>query len=131
MHEWALAEGIARYLSSVVGVKRLKSVRIGLGELQSVDEEILRFALTELMKAEGYELSEDSVVFVKRAARFQCRRCGYSWSLNNVSLGDDEKEAIHFIPEVIHAYLSCPKCGSRDFEVVEGRGVEVLEVITE
>lgn len=131
MHEWALAEGIVKYVSGVVGVKRLKSVKVGLGELQSVDEEVLRFALTEMMKAEGHELSEDSIVFVRRTARFQCRRCGYSWSLKDSSLGDDEKEAIHFIPEVIHAYLSCPRCGSRDFEVVEGRGVEILEVITE
>lgn len=131
MHEWALAEGLVRYLSSVVGDKKLKSVKIGLGELQSVDEEVLKFALTELMRAKGYEFSEDSLVFVRRPAKFWCRKCGYSWSLDDVSLGDDEKEAIHFVPEVIHAYLLCPRCGSRDFEVVEGRGVEVLEVITE
>lgn len=131
MHEWALAEGIVRYLSSVVGDRKLKSVKIGLGELQSVDEEILKFALTELMKTKGYELSEDSVIFVKRPARFQCRKCGYSWGFSEVSLNDEDREAIHFIPEAIHAYVSCPKCGSRDFEVVEGRGVEIVEVIIE
>ncbi|MEO3993640.1 MAG: hydrogenase nickel incorporation protein HypA [Desulfurococcaceae archaeon TW002] len=131
MHEWALAEGVVRYLSSVVGDRRLKSVKIGLGELQSIDEEILKFALTELMKTKGYDLSEDSVLFVRRAARFQCRKCGYSWGLSEVSLNTEDREAIHFIPEVIHAYVSCPKCGSRDFEVVEGRGVEIVEVVVE
>ncbi len=131
MHEWALAEGVVRYLSNVVGEGKLKSVKIGLGELQSVDEEVFRFALTELMRAEGYELSEVSLSFVRRPARLQCRKCGYSWSLSEVSLSDDEREAIHFVPEVIHAYVACPKCGSRDFEVVEGRGVEIIEVVVE
>jgi hydrogenase nickel incorporation protein HypA/HybF len=131
MHEWALAEGVARYLCSVAGGGKLKSVKIGLGELQSIDEEVFRFALAELLRVEGCELSEDSVVFVRKPAAFQCRKCGYSWTLNEVGLNDEEREAIHFIPEVVHAYVSCPACGSRDFDVVGGRGVEVVEVVVE
>ncbi len=32
-------------------------------------------------------------------------------------------ESIHFIPEVAHTYIKCPKCGSPDFEIIKGRGI--------
>lgn len=131
MHEWALAESVVKYLNNVVGGGRLKSVKIGLGELQSIDEEVFKFALIELMRIEGYEPSKVSLEFIKKSAKLKCRKCGYSWKLSDVGLSDEEREAIHFVPEVIHAYVACPKCSSRDFEVVEGRGVEVVEVIVE
>ena len=43
-------------------------------------------------------------------------------------MDDDESEAIHFVPEVAHVYISCTKCDSPDFQVLEGRGV-ILESI--
>ncbi len=129
VHEWALAEGVCKYVASVAKGKRLRRVRIALGELQSIDENVFRFALTELLKTQGFEVDEDVVEFVARYAVLQCRRCGHSWGLGETGLSEEEREAVHFIPEVIHAYTSCPKCGSRDFEVVEGRSVEILEVL--
>lgn len=131
VHEWALAEGVCKYVVSVAGGRKLRKVRIALGELQSIDEGVLRFALTELLKTEGFEVGEGVIEFVVKHAVLQCRRCGHLWSLEEASLSEEEREAVHFIPEVIHAYTSCPKCGSRDFEVVEGRGVEILEVLWE
>ena len=41
----------------------------------------------------------------------------------NVVRLEDVREAIHFVPEIAHTYIKCPKCGSPDFEVVQGRGV--------
>jgi len=38
-------------------------------------------------------------------------------------LNEDASEAIHFIPEIAHTYIKCPKCRSPDFEVLQGRGV--------
>ncbi|MEM4486153.1 MAG: hydrogenase nickel incorporation protein HypA [Zestosphaera sp.] len=131
VHEWALAEGVCRYVTNVAGGRRLKKVKIALGELQSVDEEVLKFALTELLKAQGFEIGEGLIELVVKHAVMQCRKCGHLWSLGEVDLSEEEREAVHFIPEVIRAYTSCPKCNSRDFEVVEGRGVEILEVSLE
>ncbi|MEM2021049.1 MAG: hydrogenase nickel incorporation protein HypA, partial [Zestosphaera sp.] len=129
--EWALAEGVCKYVASVARGRRFRKVRIALGELQSIDKDVFRFALTELLKAQGFEVGKDVVEFVVKHAVLQCRRCGRLWRLSEADLSEDEKEAVHFIPEVIHAYASCPECGSRDFEVIEGRGVEILEVLWE
>ena len=38
---------------------------------------------------------------------------------------DDAAEAIHFVPELAHAFMRCPDCGSPDFEVAAGRGVAI------
>lgn len=126
-----MAEGVCKYVASAARGKKLKKVRIALGELQSVDEEVLKFTLAELLKMEGFEVGENVIEFSVRQAVLQCRRCGHSWRLDESGLSEEEREAVHFIPEVIHAYTSCPKCSSRDFEVIEGRGVEILEVLWE
>jgi len=58
-----------------------------------------------------------------KRAEFKCRACGHKWFFEKETLDESTAEAIHFVPEVAHTYLKCPKCGSPDFEVVEGRGV--------
>jgi hydrogenase nickel incorporation protein HypA/HybF len=42
-----------------------------------------------------------------------------------VSLDEDETEAIHFMPEIAHIYIRCPQCKSPDFDIIQGRGVQV------
>jgi hydrogenase nickel incorporation protein HypA/HybF len=44
------------------------------------------------------------------------------------NLDDEVSESIHFIPEVAHSYLKCPKCGSSDFEFMKGRGVWLASI---
>jgi hydrogenase nickel incorporation protein HypA/HybF len=41
---------------------------------------------------------------------------------------ENELEAIHFVPEIAHTYLRCPKCDSPDFEILGGRGVTLQTV---
>ncbi len=43
-------------------------------------------------------------------------------------LGENEQEAIHFVPEAAHAFIRCPACGSPDFEISKGRGVWVERI---
>ena len=130
MHEWALAEAIVDYITKVSGgKKRFKRVSVKLGELQSIDEEILRFSINEILKADGIHVKE--LRFGKDPAIFRCRNCGYEWSLKDMEMDEEVKELIHFVPEAVHTYFKCPKCGSRDFEIVGGRGVYVVEVIPE
>ncbi len=52
--------------------------------------------------------------------KLKCRTCSKEWTFNPQGVGEDESEAIHFVPEVAHVYISCPSCGSPDFKV---RGV--------
>jgi hydrogenase nickel incorporation protein HypA/HybF len=42
---------------------------------------------------------------------------------------ENVQENIHFIPEVAHVYVKCPRCESPDFEVLKGRGVWINKVM--
>ncbi|MEM1527780.1 MAG: hydrogenase nickel incorporation protein HypA [Sulfolobales archaeon] len=129
MHEWALAEavGLALYnYAKQSGIRRFKRLIIGLGELQAVDKEVLELALGETLRAYGLELVECD--FVTEEASFECRSCGFKWKLGDLSLSNEVREAIHFLPEATYAYVRCPKCGSPDYSITSGRGLSILGV---
>ncbi|WP_457742734.1 hydrogenase nickel incorporation protein HypA [Thermococcus sp.] len=134
MHEWALADAIVRTVLDYAqreGAKRVKKVQVVLGELQDVAEDIVKFAMEQMFAgtiAEGAEIE-----FIEEEAVFRCRNCGHTWKLKEVKDMFDErlKEDMHFIPEVVHAFLACPKCGSHDFEILQGRGVYVSGILIE
>ncbi len=123
MHEWALAEAILATATEIAKKEKLKQVTevtVRVGELQQVEREILRFALTQ-MKPEGF--TNTKFRFLKAKTELKCRVCGTTWQFKKEKLDKATMEAIHFVPEVAHTYIKCPKCGSPDFEIVEGRGV--------
>ncbi|QOJ78998.1 hydrogenase nickel incorporation protein HypA [Infirmifilum lucidum] len=128
MHEWALAEAVARTVEELVLSGRdVKHVEVVLGELQAVDEEVFRVALEELLSSLRAEkgVSVGGFTITREKALFKCNVCGHTWSLDEWGVAEEFREAIHFVPEAVHSYYSCPKCGSRDFEIVKGRGVQV------
>ena len=61
-------------------------------------------------------------------AIFRCRVWGKAWDFGETELSEDEYEAVHFAPEVAHAYIRCPSCKSPDFEVIQGRGVLIQTI---
>lgn len=126
MHEWAIAESIVLYLREQ-GIVKARRLKVSIGKLQSIDKDLLHFALNELLRSEGLEI--DEVNIVEENPVLACKTCGNTWLLDMSSLPEDVAEAIHFIPEAIHAYYKCPQCGSRDFEVIQGRGISKIEVI--
>lgn len=130
MHEWALAEAIIETIiarASESKTKNISYVKVKLGKLQQIDRDILAFAINELLKLakneHGIEIKE--IIFDDEEAVAKCLRCGYRWSLDLESMDGSSREYIHFIPEVIHAFISCPRCGSHDYEVVSGRGISI------
>ncbi|MGB9827893.1 hydrogenase nickel incorporation protein HypA [Thermosphaera chiliense] len=125
VHEWALAESIVLFLENS-GFRKVKSLRIGLGILQSIDKEIFSFSLQELLRDKG--LTVENLEIVDENAELECNTCGYRWSLSPESMDEAVRESIHFVPESIHAFTKCPKCGSRDFSITQGRGVRIIEV---
>jgi len=130
VHEWALAEALIRYvkeLSKERGVNRISKLVIKLGILQSIDRNVLEFSIMELAKIN--DLIIESLVFEDEDAVLRCRTCSHVWSLDVSELNEDVREAVHFVPEVIHTFIKCPKCGSRDFEIVRGRGIAIKEVV--
>ncbi len=127
VHEWALAEAIANYIREYVGEKTvLKKLTISLGELQSIDKDILDFALKEILRSMGITVQE--LDYEIEEVILKCRKCNYEWKLNKNIFSENVLEAVHFVPEIIHSYFKCPKCGSRDFEVVRGRGLRIKEI---
>lgn len=129
MHEWALAEGViltALRVAQERKATRILRVRIKLGELQQVEEEIFSTALVELSKntpAEGAEF-----LLTREPATLKCNRCSYEWKVETGKMNPAEAELIHFLPEAAHTYLKCPKCGSPDFAIESGRGVWIESV---
>ena len=123
MHEWALAEAVISAASQIAEKERLKEVtevKIKVGELQRVEMDILEFALSQLKTA---QLKNTKFNIETARAKLTCRVCGRTWFFSKEKLDKKTAEAIHFVPEIAHTYIKCPKCGSPDFEIIEGRGV--------
>lgn len=123
MHEWALAEAVitaAQQIAEKEKLREVKEVTIKVGELQQVEQSILRFALSQLKPA---SFKNAKFRITKAKTTLKCRVCENTWLFRKNKLDEGTAEAIHFIPEVAHVYIKCPKCGSSDFEIAEGRGV--------
>jgi hydrogenase nickel incorporation protein HypA/HybF len=128
MHEWALAEAVLSAASEIAekeGLKQVSEVRVKIGELQQVDPEILEFAFSHLKAG---KFKDAKLIAEKVKANLKCRVCGKEWVFGEEKLDKETAEAIHFVPELAHTYIKCPKCGSPDFEVLEGRGI-LLETV--
>jgi hydrogenase nickel incorporation protein HypA/HybF len=128
MHEWALAEAIlasAKQIADKEGLKEVTEVTIKVGELQQVEPKILRFALAQ-MKPDSFKNAKFRIL--KPKSTLKCRVCATTWQYDSKKVDASTAEAIHFVPEVAHAYIKCPKCGSPDFEIVSGRGVWLQDI---
>jgi hydrogenase nickel incorporation protein HypA/HybF len=123
MHEWALAEAVIAAASQIAKKEKLREVKeitVKVGELQQVELDVLRFALSQLQPA-SFKSARFRITRAKTTLK--CRACGQTWLFKKKELDESTAEAIHFVPEVAHTYIKCPKCGSPDFEIVKGRGV--------
>lgn len=123
MHEWALAEAVIATVARLAdeqGLREVTEVKITVGELQQVDQGVLKFALSQL-KTPKFQRARFRIE--KAQAKLKCRSCGHSWLFRKEKLDENAAEAIHFVPEIAHTYIKCPKCGSPDFEILRGRGV--------
>jgi hydrogenase nickel incorporation protein HypA/HybF len=133
MHEWALAEAVIEAAieeSRKGGLAAVTEILVKVGDLQQMEFEIFQFALDELVKAnqEDKVLKHARIILEPEPAIFRCRVCGHEWEFTAANLREDEGEAVHFAPEVAHAYMRCPQCKSPDFEVIQGRGVTIQRI---
>lgn len=123
MHEWALAEAVISTVSKIAereNLEKVTEVQIKVGELQQVELDILKFALSQLRTG---KLKNTNFIIEPVKAELKCRVCGHAWAFKKGEVNDETMEAIHFVPEVVHVYIKCPKCGSPDFEILKGRGI--------
>ena len=128
MHEWALAEGVVSAVNRVAeeqGLEEITEITVKVGELQQIDHEIFRFALDQQRTTNmvGAKLTLQTI-----QARLKCRVCDEEWKFLKEGLDEAVSEAVHFVPEIAHVYIKCPRCGSPDFEILEGRGVWLASI---
>lgn len=131
MHEWSLAEGVIETALEVAEeneAENIIAINIKIGSLQQVDREVFDLALEEIgqgTKAEGSDKNIET-----EGAVLECRACGNRWDFEKTKkdLTEDETESIHFIPDLAHTYIRCPKCESPDFKIEKGRGVWIESV---
>ena len=136
MHEWALAESILVAALEAAEKEKLKTIteiKIAIGELQQIEQEIFEFALEEIIKMYEDKLGKAKISIETIKSTLQCKSCEHSWKFSDVKkkLSEDEGEAIHFIPEVAFVHMRCPKCSSPDFEIKTGRGVSITAITGE
>ena len=132
MHEWALAESIltaALEATEKQKLKKITEIKISIGELQQIEQDIFQFALDEIVKNEE-KLKDVKIKIETEKSTLKCKNCENTWSFSDMkkNLNKDESEAIHFVPEVAFVHTRCPKCKSPDFEITTGRGVSITQI---
>jgi len=133
MHEWALAEGVittSLEAAEKEGLTTIDKIVVKIGELQRIDPEVFRTALDSVMPPADSRLRSTAIELETEPVVFECRPCRTRFGSDEATQGlsEDESEAIHFIPELAHSFLSCPRCKSPDFQVIGGRGVWIESV---
>ncbi|MFH1567809.1 MAG: hydrogenase/urease maturation nickel metallochaperone HypA [Gemmatimonadota bacterium] len=133
MHELALAEGVVATALAAASGRKVRRILIAVGQLQQIDPAFFRECVEQVVPAGEPALAEVRIELRNEAARLRCRACGRDFGLADLAdpPGGEELEAIHFVPELAHAYVGCPACGSPDFEVVAGRGIWIDHIEVE
>jgi hydrogenase nickel incorporation protein HypA/HybF len=133
MHEWALAESILTAAVDAANkekMKKIKEIKISIGELQQIEQEVFEFALNQIIIDQPEKLKNVKIKIEVEKGTMKCRACENTWSFDDMKkkLNEDESESIHFLPEVAFVHARCPKCKSPDFEIKSGRGVLIKSI---
>ena len=130
MHEWALAEAVACTVDKAYkenGETKVLRVDVLIGELQSIAMDAFHQGLETLLN--DFPFGPEVFHYHTEKATFRCNACETVWLLEEITEVDEEqREAIHFLPETAHVYMSCPNCGSPDFGLKKGRGVSIASI---
>jgi hydrogenase nickel incorporation protein HypA/HybF len=118
VHEFGIASGIWQAVMAAAreqGGGRVRAITVELGELNLIEDEQLRFWMTALAERDGSPGVELRIAHLP--PRVRCRECG-------------EESAVELAGEVaswfVSPALSCPRCGSREVEVIGGREIRVV-----
>jgi len=125
-----LAEGIISYILDIVRKSggHVVVFKVAVGEFSQFDKRLIEELLMELAK--GTELERANIIVEIEKAMVNCLYCDSKWGFHELieHLPDDQKEMIHFLPELLNSFSKCPTCGKSDLEIEKGRSVRVVEV---
>lgn len=133
MHEFALADAVIRAALDAAKKERMcRIIRVDvrIGELQRIKRDVFEYALKQIRPAGEPLLESAEITLETEPVRFRCRPCGSAFGIDDTDgpSDEDQAEAIHFIPELAHSFIRCPRCHSPDFEVTQGRGVSIRSI---
>lgn len=132
MHELALADSVVKTAlraAADAGMDRIDRIVVKVGELQQIERDLFEYSLTTVIPATDPRLAGVEFDVAEELVRFRCRVCESEYGREDVEMGgEDHDEAVHFIPELSHAFARCPYCGSPDFEITAGRGITLQRV---
>jgi len=133
MHEWALAESVisaALEAAEKEKLKKITEIKIAIGELQEIEQDIFEFALAQIIKDQNKKIKNVKIKIKSEKSTLKCKNCENVWSFYDMKkkLSKDESESIHFIPEVVLVHSRCSNCGSPDFEILTGRGIKIISI---
>lgn len=115
MHELSIAIALVEQLKSAAQkekAKRVLSAIVRVGDLSGVDPEALDFAFKTA--AEETVADRAKLIVERVKVKTRCKACGKSLPSRR-------------------SVITCPKCGSSDIEIVEGRDLTLkgMEIETE
>jgi hydrogenase nickel insertion protein HypA len=130
LHELSLVEGIIQSVAELAADsgKQVTGVNVGVGELAQFDLRVIRELLAELKKGTPLEGARIQVRLEK--AKVRCLNCKKEWTFSDIigPLSVNEREVVHFFPEMLSTYSRCPSCHRNYLEIEEGRSVRIAGV---
>jgi hydrogenase nickel incorporation protein HypA/HybF len=130
MHEWALSDSVAAGARRVMEENKLRKINkitVVLGQVQGIAPAAFTDTFNEI-KAQYPGLEQAELALENEPALFKCNECGAEFPLLRDNLEHDVSEDIHFVPETVSLFISCPNCGSKDFSILKGRGLYIKDV---
>ncbi len=131
MHELSLVQGIMDAVEETAEERggRVRSFKVGVGELAQFDIRLVRQLLDDIRK--GTPLEGAKVVVEPEKSKVRCMSCGRIWDFQQLAgaMSGDEREMVHFLPELLNSCSRCPSCSKSYFEIEQGRSVRVIEVV--
>jgi len=133
MHELALADSVVKAAlraADDAGMDRIDRIVVKVGELQQIEKDLFEYSLVNVVPVQDERLRNVVFDVTAEPVRFECRACNTDYGRTDTALeaGGDEGEAVHFIPELSHAFARCPSCGSPDFDIRQGRGITLERI---
>jgi len=123
MHEFSTAKGIMDTILRVAeehGAKRITEVNLELGPLTMLNPEQLDFSFQALSNG---TIAKDAKLNIKYSSmKLVCESCGF--------VGQVPIDKIEDSSDVV-SLLKCPKCGSNDTEIDEGRICNIRDIKVE
>lgn len=112
------------------GLTRVDEVVAVLGEMQAIDEKAFSSIFSDLRENYAPVFSRAGLVLETAPAILSCKACGkdFTFAEGRDALKHEEKEAVHFVPDLARVFVQCPACKSPDFTIKQGRGVYLKEI---